>query len=104
VTTALQTLFDMKNAMSVTPTQPGEFVASGHDYSGDLARFVREAYALTCTDEQLERIETALRGWQGKIQAAIDAQKAAAAAPTASGGNGAAPNTAAAHAQAGPPS
>ena len=54
--------------------EPGEFVASGHEYSADLARFVREAYALTCTEEQMERIEQALRGWLGMIQAVINRQ------------------------------
>lgn len=75
-TSFFQTLIDMKNAMDAKPAVPGEFVASGHDYSADLARFVREAYALTCTDEQMERIEQSLRRWQGAIQAAIEAQKA----------------------------
>jgi uncharacterized membrane protein len=56
-----QTLIDMKNAMNVVP---GQFDANGHDYRGDLARFVREAYALDCTDEQLERIEGALRRYE----------------------------------------
>jgi uncharacterized membrane protein len=80
-TSFFQTLIDMKNAMGATPADPGEFVASGHDYSGDLARFVREAFGLTCSDEQLERIETALRRWQGLIQAAIESQKAETAPP-----------------------
>ncbi|MGD9893251.1 MAG: alpha/beta-hydrolase family protein [Dehalococcoidia bacterium] len=79
-TTFFQTLIDMKNAMDVQPEQPGDFVAAGHDYSADLGRFVREAYALTCSDEQLARIEQALRRWQGVIQSAIEAQKAMAAA------------------------
>ncbi|MGH2598316.1 MAG: alpha/beta-hydrolase family protein, partial [Dehalococcoidia bacterium] len=60
-TTFVQTLIDMKNAMHVVP---GQFAASGHDYREDLARFVREAYALRCSDEQLARIETALRRFE----------------------------------------
>jgi uncharacterized membrane protein len=60
-TTFLQTLIDMKNAMNVVP---GQFDANGHDYRGDLARFVREAWGLQCTDEQLERIEEALRRYE----------------------------------------
>jgi hypothetical protein len=48
----------MKNAMNVVP---GEFVANGHDYRADLVRFVREAYGLPCTEEQLQRVEQAVR-------------------------------------------
>ena len=33
----------------------------GHDYRADLARFVREVYALQASDEQLASIEAALR-------------------------------------------
>jgi uncharacterized membrane protein len=58
IITAVQTVIDMKNAMNVVP---GEFVANGHDYRADLARFIREVYGLSCTDEQLERVEAALR-------------------------------------------
>ena len=58
IITAVQTAVDMKNAMNVVP---GEFVANGHDYRADLARFVREVYALPCSDEQLARVEAALR-------------------------------------------
>ena len=60
-TSFFQTLIDMKNAMNVIP---GQFEANGHDYRGDLARFVREAYALECSDEQLERVEGALRRYE----------------------------------------
>src|SRR5262249_31691494 len=75
-TSFFQTLIDMKNAKGAPPTEPGEFVATGHDYSGDLARFVQAAFGLTCSDEQLERIEKALRRWQGLIQAAIKREQA----------------------------
>ncbi|HEX5940541.1 MAG TPA: alpha/beta-hydrolase family protein [Dehalococcoidia bacterium] len=57
-TTFFQTLVDMKNAMNVVP---GEFDANGHDYRADLPRFVREAYRLECSDEQLNRVDQALR-------------------------------------------
>jgi uncharacterized membrane protein len=87
-TSFFQTMIDMKNAMDIKPAEPGEFVASGHDYSADLARFVREAYALSCSDEQLARIEQSLRRWQGVIQAAIEAQKADAAAQSEHKENG----------------
>jgi hypothetical protein len=51
----------MSNSMNVVP---GEFMAHGHDYRADLARFVREAYALKCTDTQMESIEQALRRYE----------------------------------------
>ena len=60
-TSFFQTLIDMKNAMNVVP---GQFDANGHDYRGDLARFVREAYALECSDEQLQSVEEALRRYE----------------------------------------
>jgi hypothetical protein len=55
-------LIDMKNAMAVT--SPGEFEANGHDYRADLARFVREAYGLECSEEQMEQVEAALRRYE----------------------------------------
>ncbi len=57
-TTFIQTLIDMKNSANVIP---GQFEAKGHDYRADLARFVREVYALQASDEQLASIEAALR-------------------------------------------
>ena len=57
-TTFVQTLVDMKNAANVIP---GRFEAKGHDYRADLARFIREVYALPATDEQLAAVERALR-------------------------------------------
>jgi TorA maturation chaperone TorD len=48
----------VKNALHVIP---GKFVASGHDYRKDLARFVSLAYDLPIDAERLERIERALR-------------------------------------------
>jgi uncharacterized membrane protein len=77
--TFVQTLIDMKNAMHVIP---GEFTASGHDYRADLARFVREAYALQCSDDQLARIETALRRFERAWQDQLDAKKAGAGVPS----------------------
>jgi uncharacterized membrane protein len=56
--TFIQTLIDMKNSANVIP---GQFEAKGHDYRADLARFVREVYALQASDEQLASIEAALR-------------------------------------------
>lgn len=54
----VQTLVDMKNALKPIP---GEFVASGHDYRADLARFVSFSYGLKITESQLTTIEKALR-------------------------------------------
>jgi hypothetical protein len=84
IVTAVQTVIDMQNAMNVVP---GEFVANGHDYRADLARFVREVYALPCTDEQLSRIETALRAYELERQKMLDAGKEADA-PDQPGVNG----------------
>ncbi|MBT0995660.1 alpha/beta-hydrolase family protein [Cellulomonas sp. DKR-3] len=52
------TLVDVTNAMS---TVPGTFVARGHDYRADLARMVPTAYGLAVDDDELARIEGALR-------------------------------------------
>lgn len=57
-TTFVITLIDVKNAMNVIP---GQFVADGHDYRKDLARFTSLAYGLPVDDEPLERMERALR-------------------------------------------
>ena len=58
----LSTLFvttaDVVNSMTVVP---GQFGAHGHDYREDLARFVSVAFDLPCTQEQLARMELALR-------------------------------------------
>jgi uncharacterized membrane protein len=62
--TFVQTLIDMKNAMGAGP---GEFVADGHDYRADLPLFVREAFGLECTDEQLARVEEAVRRYDAAV-------------------------------------
>lgn len=72
-TTFFQTLIDMKNAMNVVP---GQFDANGHDYRGDLPRFVREAYDLECSDEQLESVEQALRANELARHQLLQAQSA----------------------------
>jgi uncharacterized membrane protein len=54
VTTFLQLLVDMKNAQI-----PGAYRAWAHDYRPDLPDFVRDVFALKCSDEQLERIKAA---------------------------------------------
>jgi len=57
----LQTLIDMKNSANVVP---GQFEANGHDYRADLARAVRKVYGLDATEEQMGRIEAALREFE----------------------------------------
>ncbi|HXY70989.1 MAG TPA: alpha/beta-hydrolase family protein [Actinomycetota bacterium] len=71
-TTFVQTLVDMKNAANVIP---GQFEAKGHDYRKDLARFVREVFALPATDAQLAEIEKALRANELERKAILDAAK-----------------------------
>ena len=91
-TTFVQTLVDMKNAANVIP---GQFEAKAHDYRKDLARFIREVYALGATDEQLASIEKALRANELERKALLDAEKEktkaakeeAAATSGAAGGN-----------------
>ena len=63
IVTFLQTLVDMKNSMTVVP---GVFEAKGHDYRADLACFVRAVYRLDASEEQMERIEDALRAFESR--------------------------------------
>ena len=72
-TTFVQTLVDMKNAANVIP---GQFDAKGHDYRADLARFVREVYGLTASDDQLAAIEQALRAAELERKHRLDTAKA----------------------------
>ncbi len=59
IVTFCQTAIDAANAMV---TIPGDFQSFGHDYRADTARFVRDAFQLPATsDDQMERIEKALR-------------------------------------------
>jgi hypothetical protein len=60
----------MKNAANVIP---GQFDAKGHDYRADLARFVREVYALPATDDQLAAVEAALRSAELERKRLLDA-------------------------------
>jgi uncharacterized membrane protein len=71
-TTFVQTLVDMKNAANVVP---GRFEAKGHDYRADLARFLREVYALPATDTQLAAVEDALRAAELDRKRLLDAAK-----------------------------
>jgi uncharacterized membrane protein len=70
--TAIHTVIDMKNAMNVVP---GVFVANGHDYRADLARFIRDVYALPVSDSQLRRVEAALRADELARQKLTDAEQ-----------------------------
>lgn len=58
VGTFLNVGVDLKNSTDVVP---GVFVARGHDYRADLARFTSLAYDLPVDDETMLRIERALR-------------------------------------------
>jgi uncharacterized membrane protein len=57
-TTFIITLMDVKNAMHVIP---GKFVAMGHDYRKDIARFVSLSYDLPIDEDRLQSMERALR-------------------------------------------
>lgn len=57
-TTFILTAVDMKNATAVIP---GQFQALGHDYRADLARFTSLSFELPVAEEELARIEIALR-------------------------------------------
>ena len=52
---------------------PGQFEAKGHDYRADLARFIREVYALAATDDQLAAAEAALRASELERKRLLDA-------------------------------
>ena len=73
IVTAIQVIFDMKNAMNVVP---GKFVANGHDYRADLARFIREVYDLRSTEAQLQRVEAAMRRYEVERQEAVGSEQA----------------------------
>jgi len=57
-TTMLVILVDIVNAIDF---KPGVFVARGHDYRASLARMVAATYRYDVGDEELDRIEHALR-------------------------------------------
>jgi uncharacterized membrane protein len=80
ITTFVQTMIDAANAMV---TVPGEFLSFGHDYRADTARMVHAAYNLpSVTDEQMTRVEQALRNLELERSARIKAETAAIAPPT----------------------
>lgn len=73
-TTFIHTLVDMKNALKPVP---GQFVATGHDYRGDLANFVKSVFRLPATDEQMQNVEAALRRNEKAQAELLAAQKQA---------------------------
>lgn len=58
IVTFFATFLDMQNAL--TPT-PGTFDEGGHDYRRETPAAVRTVFDLQCSDEQMARVEQALR-------------------------------------------
>ena len=58
ITTFVLATIDLFNGMQ---SKPGTFERRGHDYRIDIRESLQQAFALTCTDEQAESIEAALR-------------------------------------------
>jgi hypothetical protein len=78
----MATFADMVNAL--TPT-PGVFVEGGHDYRLEVPEALRAVWGLRCTDDQMARVQDALRkrelGWEADRRwAAAQAKPEAAAA------------------------
>jgi uncharacterized membrane protein len=83
--TPLVTFFQIAtDAMSAMLRVPGEFASFGHDYRADMARFVRDAYALPATEPQLASIEQVLRSLERERAERIKAEYADAAPPAPS--------------------
>jgi uncharacterized membrane protein len=88
--TFVQTAMDAANAMV---SVPGEFGSFGHDYRGDMVRFVQDAYRLpAASEQQLGRIEQTLVSLELERAERIKAQHAQAAPtpPALRAGDGAA--------------
>ena len=80
--TFCQTALDAANAMV---TVPGVFESFGHDYRADTARFVRDGFHLpSASEEQMERIEAALRSLELDRSERIKASNTEAAPPAPS--------------------
>ena len=58
VTTFFSTFVDMQNALSPTP---GVFDEGGHDYRREVPEALRTVFRLEATDEQMARLQEALR-------------------------------------------
>jgi uncharacterized membrane protein len=78
VATFFATFFDMANALVPTP---GTFAEGGHDYREVLPTAIRQVWQLECNDEQLQRIQAALR--QRELAWELNRQWAAASAEDA---------------------
>jgi uncharacterized membrane protein len=79
--TFVQTAMDAANAMV---SVPGKFGSFGHDYRGDMVRFVQDAFRLpAATEQQLAGIEQTLQSLELERAERIKAQRAqtAPAAP-----------------------
>jgi uncharacterized membrane protein len=58
ITTFFATFIDMQNALSPTP---GVFDEGGHDYRREVPEALRTVFRLQATDEQMARVQEALR-------------------------------------------
>jgi len=69
IVTFFATFLDMQNALSPTP---GTFQEGGHDYRREIPEALRTVYRLSATDEQMERVQAALRAreleWETRRQ------------------------------------
>jgi uncharacterized membrane protein len=82
VVTLVQVIVDAMNAMRVVP---GEFKSFGHDYRGDMARFVHRAYGFPATPEQVRSVDDTLRRLEVERGERIkDAGQRASGAPAGS--------------------
>jgi Alpha/beta-hydrolase family len=75
--TFVQTAMDAANAMV---SVPGKFGSFGHDYRGDMVRFVHDAFQLpAATEQQLASIEQTLQSLELERAERIKAHRAEAA-------------------------
>jgi hypothetical protein len=58
ITTFVLATVDLFNGMQ---SKPGTFVRRGHDYRIDIVEGLRQSFGLTCSPEQAESVELALR-------------------------------------------
>jgi uncharacterized membrane protein len=69
VVSFITTFIDLQNALVPTP---GVFQEGGHDYRREIPEAVRRVFRLTATDDQMDRVQAALRerelAWEVKRQ------------------------------------
>lgn len=69
VVSFITTFIDLQNALVPTP---GIFQEGGHDYRREIPEALRQVFRLTAADDQMERVQTALRerelAWEVKRQ------------------------------------